>query len=375
VTAGTRYYYGLTAVDATDFESPPSPTRKGRLVDHALPALVVDATIDGPGGSSPTDARQDAFWSAMLGGVPLAGEWDRADSAAAGVELSDADLGAHRLVVYHADVRTAVVLPDTGALRRYVQQGGKLLLSGSNLAFTLGGSSDLNRVWPPQSFMRSVLKANETHTQNSVDCTGADAVVPGYPNLNVDPVKNFLGRLANQDGYVGPLGDAPPAEAILTYRSVNGPLGENHGRTDAIRILSGPLRLVAFDLPLYFLDSLAVRVAVTKALEDLGEVATSVGAGTAPLHRFGLGAARPNPFRPAATIPFALDRRERVAVRVIDVQGRVLKVLVDGVLDPGTYEASWDGRTAAGRPAGSGVYFAELESGGRRARAKLVLLK
>ncbi len=378
VVGGTRYYYRLTAVDSGNLESSPSPTRHGRLVDHALPALVVDATPDGTGPDPPQDGRVDNFYAAMLSGIAVAGEWDRADSVAAGVELSDGDLGAHRLVVYHVDSRTAVVRDDTTHLRKYLQQGGKLLLSGSNFAFTFGGSSAISTVWPAGTFMHDVLRANETRTANSFDCNGADGQIAGYPNLNVDVVKSIagLGRLINQDAYIGNLVGQPPPDVVYLFRSVIGNQSPNHGKPDVIRLLSGGTQMVAFDIPLYFLDSLQVRTAVAQALTDLGEPTTAVeGSESSPALRFELGGPVPNPFNPSTRIPFAIDRKGRTTLRIIDVQGRVVRILVDGALVPGRYEAVWEGKGADGRAMGSGIYFAELKSGEQAARRKLVLLK
>jgi len=375
VAPATRYYYRLTAVDTGNQEGPPSPTRKGRLVDHTLPILVVDATIDGAGLNPPPDARVDAFYSAMLSDVQVFGEFDRADSVAAGIELSDADLGAHRLVVYHTDSRTSVVRDDTTHIRKYLQQGGKLLLSGSNLAYTFGGSQAINTLWPPGSFMHDVLKANETRSANDLDCIGADAQAAGYPNLNVDPVKVFLGRMANQDVYIGSLVGGPQTEVLYHYRSLTGPSHPNHGKPDAIRVLGGGTEMVAFNIPLYFLDSLQVRVAVAQALDDLESTTSIAGPQSQSPLRFGLGGATPNPFNPVTTIPYSLDQRARVTLRIVDVQGRIVRTLVDGIMDPGRYRATWGGEGAGGRAVSSGVYFAELGAGPQTARRKLVLLK
>jgi hypothetical protein len=378
VPPGSYRYYRITAKDSQGFESAPSPTRKGRLVDHALPALVVDCTPDGAGGSSPTDGRVDSFYSAMLSSIPVSGEWDRADSVAVGNQLSDADLGAYRLVVYHADVRHTSAREDTTVLRQYLQQGGKVLLSGSNLAFTFGASALINSPWVNGDFMHDILKANEIRTENILDLNGVDPMAAGYPAMNVDVVKSFLGlgRLANQDAYIGSLVGGAATEPILSYRSVQGPVGLNHGKPDAIRVLSGGFRLVAFDVPLYFLDSLSVRTAVAQALTDLGESTTALNEPpAAPPVLPGLGAAVPNPFHPGTRIPFTLTVKGPMMLRIFDVHGRAVRTLEKGVLEPGDYTAAWDGRAEDGRQMSSGIYFADLTAQGQNFRRKLTLLR
>jgi len=378
IPAGVLRYYRITARDNQLLESAPSPTKKGRLVDHALPALVVDATIDGAGGNNPTDARVDAFYSAMLTTIPVSGEWDRADSVAVGNPLSDADLGAYRVVIYHVDVRSQIVQPDTTVLRQYLQQGGKLLLSGSNLSFTFGNSLLINSLWQNGQFMHDILKANEIRTENSLDLTGVDSQAAGYPPMNVDVVKSFfsLGRMGNQDAYLGSLVGGVATEPIYTYRSVQGAAGQNHGRPDAIRVLTGDTRMVAFNVPLYFLDSLSVRTTVAQALSDLGESTTAVlePAGVPPV-RPGLGFAEPNPFEPGTRIPFTLTAKGPIVLRIFDVSGRAVRTLSQGVFEPGQHAAFWDGVAEDGRRLGSGIYFADLSAQGQSFRRKLTLIR
>ena len=55
---------------------------------------------------------------------------------------------------------------------------------------------------------------------------------------------------------------------------------------------------------------------------------------------------------------------------------RITDGLVDRVVAPGTYEATWEGRDEAGRSAAAGVYFACLASDGLSpATRKIVLLR
>ncbi|MDM7916957.1 MAG: FlgD immunoglobulin-like domain containing protein [Candidatus Eisenbacteria bacterium] len=71
---------------------------------------------------------------------------------------------------------------------------------------------------------------------------------------------------------------------------------------------------------------------------------------------------------------FSLEEADEATLRIYDVQGRLVKTLVDGTLDAGSHEALWNGRNDAGADAGSGVYFCRLQSGGRTAVRKLVRL-
>jgi hypothetical protein len=63
-------------------------------------------------------------------------------------------------------------------------------------------------------------------------------------------------------------------------------------------------------------------------------------------------------------------------VRIFDIHGRLVATLVDRVMDPGEYGATWNGRNRLEHVVGSGVYFCELEtSTGFRATRRMVRLK
>ncbi|RPJ46803.1 MAG: hypothetical protein EHM19_03770, partial [Candidatus Latescibacterota bacterium] len=83
----------------------------------------------------------------------------------------------------------------------------------------------------------------------------------------------------------------------------------------------------------------------------------------------------PNPFNPITTVSFDLTDAAPTRLLVYDVSGRAVRTLVDAPLGPGAHRATWDGRDARGREAGSGVYLLLLESGARRATRKMVLLR
>jgi len=86
---------------------------------------------------------------------------------------------------------------------------------------------------------------------------------------------------------------------------------------------------------------------------------------------FKLYAAYPNPFNPMTTIRFDVGSTSHEStLRIYDVSGRNVATLINGQLQPGSYEVQWDARGFA-----SGIYFSELISGTKRHTQKMVLLK
>jgi hypothetical protein len=81
----------------------------------------------------------------------------------------------------------------------------------------------------------------------------------------------------------------------------------------------------------------------------------------------------PNPFNPATTVRFSLAGPGPASLRIYDVQGRVVRTLVDEPMVAGEHTVRWDGRTDSGAQAASGVYFMRLQTADFTDHRKLVM--
>ncbi len=89
-----------------------------------------------------------------------------------------------------------------------------------------------------------------------------------------------------------------------------------------------------------------------------------------------LGDAYPNPFNPQTTISFDLPKPAAVRLRVFDVSGRLVDVIIDNEIVPqGRNEAIWRGRDMSGRVVSAGVYFYRLEAGSYSETKRMTLVK
>lgn len=78
----------------------------------------------------------------------------------------------------------------------------------------------------------------------------------------------------------------------------------------------------------------------------------------------------PNPFNPTTTIVFTIPERTAASLRVYDLLGREIAVLVDDVVQPGVYRVTFDASSYA-----SGVYFYRLVAGGFVQTRKMQFIK
>ena len=99
------------------------------------------------------------------------------------------------------------------------------------------------------------------------------------------------------------------------------------------------------------------------------------GVGSTALSQARLYQNIPNPFNPQTTIEYMVSVRATISIEIFDASGARVRVLDQGAREAGSYRAEWDGRDAANRPVGSGVYFYRLSGVTGAETRKMVLLK
>jgi hypothetical protein len=83
----------------------------------------------------------------------------------------------------------------------------------------------------------------------------------------------------------------------------------------------------------------------------------------------------PNPFESTTLVAFDLPKPCAVRLEVVDVQGRVVRILTDEAWPAGRHSVAWSGESEFGESTGSGVYFIRLQAGGFTAGAKMLRMK
>jgi len=78
----------------------------------------------------------------------------------------------------------------------------------------------------------------------------------------------------------------------------------------------------------------------------------------------------PNPFNPTTTIRYNLPGRVHVSLKIYDVMGREIDVLVNGVKGAGRYTTDWNADNMS-----NGIYLIRLEAGDFSQTKKMVLMK
>jgi phosphatidylserine/phosphatidylglycerophosphate/cardiolipin synthase-like enzyme len=85
--------------------------------------------------------------------------------------------------------------------------------------------------------------------------------------------------------------------------------------------------------------------------------------------KFALNQNYPNPFNPVTNIKFQIPENGFVKIKIFDVLGRLVNVLVNKQLTSGNFEAKWDAGNYS-----SGIYFYSLEVNGNLKETKSMIL-
>jgi len=109
-------------------------------------------------------------------------------------------------------------------------------------------------------------------------------------------------------------------------------------------------------------------------LKNPGNNFAATPAGENPVKSLTLQPNYPNPFNSATHIRFFLPENELVSLKIYNIQGQLVRTLVDEIREPGEHSVVWDGASNAGEPVASGVFFVRLTGNGEFRVRKLLVL-
>ena len=112
------------------------------------------------------------------------------------------------------------------------------------------------------------------------------------------------------------------------------------------------------------------KVSLSVFMQPLAQLTGVLGNENGVPHEFSLSQNYPNPFNPTTVIGYQLPAVSQVTLRIYDVLGREVAILVNGRQNPGKYSVTFDGSRFP-----SGVYFYRLTAGNFADAKKLIVIK
>jgi len=183
----------------------------------------------------------------------------------------------------------------------------------------------------------------------SVPIEGANVMNVGFRDIDRNPDNDWVATIANglltwstDDYATDPDANALPYQTLFNFRFDADVPPTPSAAIAGIFEPGGP--------DVLFIDTEAPAAGATSVAVEAAEAVIRLAITGA------------NPFSEGTRLEFSLPRKSPTRLSVVDVTGRVVRTLVDGVAPAGRTSVAWNGRDEAGARIASGVYFFRLET-------------
>lgn len=354
----TTIYFRLQAYDnasipnISDFSSEYAL----RISNSGPKVLIVDAFH-----------RRDGYWQQAghafaVEYAKMLTDWNIAFDTASNLALRDSSvqLSNYETVIYFAgdENSRALDVVEQSMIAAYLQNGGQLLISGSDLAGHLGQSGSAADSTFLHDYLRSTF-SGKTGTAGEISGESGTAFSGLLGTLSPDTIN------CDQLTAVNSQPIARFASGQIAGVAYSGPFPS--------AVQSG--KIVYYSFPAEALAGYQQRKDFTgKALDYFGLV-NSIASNSTPVYSLHLYQNYPNPFNPQTRIRFSLPASGTAKIQIINVFGQIIAEPLNMPLSAGTHDVLWDGKTPGGQVAASGVYFYRLDFEGQSRTGKLILLR
>ncbi len=83
----------------------------------------------------------------------------------------------------------------------------------------------------------------------------------------------------------------------------------------------------------------------------------------------------PNPFSTSTQIRFGMPEAGKIAVRIYNSNGELVKTLAEGNMSAGPHEVTWDATDNSGNGISSGIYYVRMTAGSYTQMKKIILAR
>ncbi|MCK4576663.1 M20/M25/M40 family metallo-hydrolase, partial [candidate division WOR-3 bacterium] len=367
-----KYYYAVRAFDTQGNGSPMSSEVYGRPITLDQGILIVDETKNG-GGIYPPDSLGDQFYQYILDDYTYT-EYEYGTSTQMPVF---ADFVPYSVVLWHADDFTELLasenVPD---LKSYLDVGGNLWFMGWKPTSNLLNQPVYPFDFGPGSFIYDYLKISHVEISPPGDPFLSAVGLLTYPQLDVDSVRVPVPAWTGTMRMIEALTSVSPAEDVYTM-DMEGSSSPFEGEVCGVRYLGADYKTVFLGFPLYYMDQDQARSAAQKVMTDFGEQpgVEEATKDKLPVFKLLLAQNNPNPFKGKAVINYQIPYTMNVCLKVYNITGRLIRVLVDRRQKSGAYSIEWDGKNEEGRKIGSAVYFYRLQAGEHNIIKKMTIIR
>jgi hypothetical protein len=280
-------------------------------------------------------------------------------------------LNTFNIVIWNTGVtEPGISQNEMNIIKSFLDNGGDLYLNGVDIAYQLADPSSPYYTTESLDFFNNYLHSSYVLREHSALITqgiSGDPITDGIGMMNISggtgasTINHSLGHYANQINAVG----TNNANIFSFWLKPD----EHPG----IRAFHGTSSKVVFTT--FGFETIAqaeIRELFAERILEWLDIPVSVDenlSNTLPVS-FELLQNYPNPFNPTTSITYQVAEASLVSIKVYDLIGRELAVLVNEFKQPGSYQVNFGSENLA-----SGVYFYRMTTGEYSAVRKMNLLK
>jgi archaellum component FlaG (FlaF/FlaG flagellin family) len=272
-----------------------------------------------------------------------------------------------------ADSEPTINTDEMNALITFLDNGGNLYLNGVDIAYELADptspyySSETENFFT--NFLHSlyILKEHSSTVARSIDgdpITGGLGLVLLTGGTGASTINHTAGNYVNQIAAAG-----PGSANILAF------FGKPNDHPGIRAVHNGSIGDGAVVFTTFGFETIAKAEIRTDFINNiLNWLDSPTGIGSGGLHsvpgQYSLNQNYPNPFNPNTIITYQIPESEFVRLKIYDVMGQEIAVLVNEEQIAGIYSVEFDASDLS-----SGIYFYTLTAGKFNKSIKMMLMK
>jgi hypothetical protein len=291
--------------------------------------------------------------------------WARWDIGAWGTLNAQDLLNAADAVIWYCGLQNPSITPsERTAITAFLADGRDLFINGPDVGYSLADPASPNYSVESLAWFQDTLHANYLTNfifSSTISGAAGDPISDGLSQV-------VLNGFPYSPGLMDGLSPRPGADWCFTFH--------NQVNRCGIRYDGGQSQVVYFSFPWECLPLASQRDQVmARILEYFGATAGIEQPTEISPVMTTLSQNTPNPFNPDTMIEYTLGQDGDVNLRVYDLNGRMVRELVNQGQAASRYQVAWDGRDDTGRELASGVYFYQLTAPGVKETRRMVLTK
>jgi len=350
------YYYKLTAVDTVSIpnESEASDIYVNHNSENSSGSILIVDGFDRFGGSGSWSKSTHSFAASYLQSIP--DSFTISSCSNESILTGVVNLPDYDIVIWflgdESTIDNTLTSAEQSRLRLYLEGGGNLFISGSELGWDLGRSHSASEAGD-LSFYNNYLKASFVN-----DGSSSQSSVKGIEGTSFSTVSASIGQTYPED-YPDDIEATNGAINILQFNSTR---SDGNYRKAGVSF-SGKFgassnigKLVYLSFPFETIASLTQRKGLALEILEFFDNTTSIQTNDDELPaEWSLSRNYPNPFNSRTNFEILVPERNFIILTVFDVLGREVATIYSGEIEAGIHKLSWNCEGLS-----SGIYFAKL---------------